>query len=140
MAAEVKTKKTENSVVDYINNIKHEQQKKDCEVLLKMMKKHTKKEPKLWGTSIIGFGEYAYKGKSGREGTWFTTGFAPRKGNISIYIISGVDNYKPLLKKLGKHKTGVGCLYVNSLEEIDQKVLEELIKENAKKMAGKTLK
>lgn len=131
--AEVKTKKTENSVEDYINTIKHDEQKKDCRVLLKMMKKHTKNDPKLWGKSIVGFGEYAYKGKSGREGTWFQTGFSPRKGNISIYIISGVDNHEALLKKLGKHKTGVGCLYINSLEDIDKKVLEELIRANVKK-------
>lgn len=138
--AEVKTKKTENSVENYLSTVKHEQQRKDCGVLLKIMKKHTKKTPKLWGKSIVGFGEFAYKGKSGREGTWFATGFSPRKGNISIYLISGVDNFKPLLKKLGKHKTGVGCLYINSLEEIDIKVLEELVKENYKSMADKMIK
>lgn len=104
------------------------------------MKKLTKKEPKLWSHGTIGFGEYEYKGKSGRSGTWYPTGFAPRKGNISINFISGLGNHKALLKKLGKHKTGAGCLYINSLQDIDHKVLEELIKANIKIMAPKMLK
>lgn len=135
----IKTKKTENSVEDYINAIKDEQQKKDCQLIFKMMKKITKKEPKLWSHGTIGFGEYAYKGKS-CEGTWYPTGFAARKGNISISLISGPDNYKALLKKLGKHKTGAGCLYINSLKDIDTKVLEELIKANVEKMADRMVK
>ena len=103
-----------------------------------MMKKITKKEPKLWSQGTVGFGDYAYKGKSGREGVWYQTGFAPRKGNISLYFLSGVQNHKALLTKLGKHKLGVGCLYINSLKEIDQKVLEELVKANVKTLTEKT--
>lgn len=138
--AELKSRKTEESVEDYINALKDEQQRKDCEVLLKMMKKLTKKEPKLWSHGTIGFGEYEYKGKSGRSGTWYPTGFAPRKGNISINLSSGLDNHKTLLKKLGKHKAGVGCLYIDSLEGIDKKVIEELVKANMKLMADKMVK
>lgn len=138
--AELKSKKTEGSVEDFISGIKDDQQRKDCEVIFRIMKKLTKKEPKLWSQGTIGFGEYAYKGKSGREGTWFPTGFAPRKGNISINLTSGLDNHKVLLKKLGKHKAGVGCLYINSLKDIDTKVLEELVKANVKIMAPKMVK
>ena len=134
------TKVTEESVEDYISALKDEQQRKDCEVLLKLMKKLTKKEPKLWSHGTIGFGEFKYKGKSGRTGTWYPTGFAPRKGNISINFISGLDNHKALLKKLGKHKTGTGCLYINSLQDIDNKVLGELVKANMKIMAQKIVK
>lgn len=138
--SDLKTKVTEESVEDYISALKDEQQRKDCEVLLKLMKKLTKKEPKLWSHGTIGFGEYEYKGKSGRTGTWYPTGFAPRKGNISINFISGLDNHKALLKKLGKHKTGTGCLYINSLQDIDNKVLGELVKANMKIMAQKIVK
>jgi hypothetical protein len=92
----------------------------------------------MWGSSIVGFGEYHYKGKSGREGEWFITGFSPRKGNMTIYLSSGVNRHPDLLQKLGKHKTGVGCLYINKLADVDTKVLEEIIKKGIAEMpAGK---
>jgi hypothetical protein len=81
----------------------------------------------LWGNSIVGFGTYAYKGKSGRSGNWFITGFSPRKANLTVYIIPGFDKYQALLQQLGKHKTGVSCLYVNSLKDVDVKVLKQLV-------------
>lgn len=133
--AELKTKVTEESVKDYIDAIEDVQQKKDCKQLLKLMKTITKAQPKLWSHGAIGFGTYKYKGASGRTGEWYMTGFSPRKQNISIMLVSGFGHNKDLLKKLGKHKTGGGCLYVKKLEDIDTKVLEELIKRNMKKMA-----
>ena len=101
------------------------------------MKKITKEEPKMWGPSIIGFGSYHYKYASGREGDFFLTGFSPRKQSLTLYIISGFKRYDELMKKLGKHKTGSSCLYINKLEDIDMKVLKELITESVKYMKTK---
>lgn len=128
--AENKTQKTKASVEDFINAINHEGKRKDAFEILKMMKTITKEDPKMWGTSIIGFGDVHYKYASGREGDWFKVGFSLRKANISLYLmgcdISKADN---ILSRLGKHKTGMGCLYVNKLVDIDAAVLKELIKE-----------
>ena len=125
--AELKTKKNEASVEDFIEALGDEKKREDSYAILKMLKKITKEKPKMWGSSIVGFGELPYKGKSGREGTWFITGFSPRKANLTVYLTAGVNRYPDLLKKLGKHKTGVGCLYINKLEDVDKKVLEELV-------------
>jgi hypothetical protein len=94
-----------------------------------MMKKTTKEEPKMWGSSIVGFGTFHYKGKSGREGDWFVTGFSPRKQNMTVYFCLGFKHLAPQLKRLGKFKTSVGCLYFNKLSDIDIKVLKEMLKE-----------
>lgn len=132
--AEIKTKATAANVKDYITNFPDEQKKKDSLVLLKMMEKATGEKPKMWGTSIIGFGDVRYKSPtSGREVDWMRIGFAPRKANLSIYLTMNVKTFADDLKKLGKHKTGVGCLYINKLEDIDMKVLEKMIKTAAKK-------
>ena len=131
--SDLKTKKTEVSPEDYISSLKDEQQKKDCNELLKMMKKITKKKPQLWSHGAIGFGTYTYKGASGRTGEWYLTGFSPRKQNISINLMAGFSQSKDLLKKLGKHKTGAGCLYINSLGDVDKRVLERLIADNLKR-------
>jgi len=88
------------------------------------------KKPKMWGGSIVGFGEYHYVYASGQEGDWPVTGFSPRKTSLSLYIMAGFDNYGPLMEKLGKHKTGKSCLYVNKLEDIDLEVLKPLIAES----------
>jgi hypothetical protein len=101
------------------------------------MKKITKEEPKMWGPSIIGFGSYHYKYASGREGDFFLTGFSPRKQSLTLYIISGFKRYDELMKKLGKHKTGSSCLYINKLEDVDMKVLKTLITESVKYMKKK---
>jgi hypothetical protein len=131
--AELKTKKTEESVEDYINALKDDQLREDSKVLLKMFQKITKQKPKLWNHGAICFGTYIYKGAGGRTGEWYWTGFSPRK-QISILLMAGFGHNKDLLKKLGKHKTGSGCLYINSLEDVDKKVLEELVKVNLKKL------
>jgi hypothetical protein len=126
--AEIKTKPTSESVEDFINSIPDEQKRKDSFVILEMMKKATGEEPKMWGASIIGFGNVRYKSpKTGREVDWLRIGFSPRKANLSLYLIMNIKEYATTLEKLGKHKTGVGCLYINKLADIDMKVLEEMI-------------
>ena len=126
--AEIKTKPTAASVEDFINNVKDEQKRKDSFVLLEMMKKATGEEPILWSSSVIGFGIKRYKSPTtGREVDWLRIGFSPRKANLSLYISVGIKEHAAALKKLGKHKTGVGCLYINKLEDIDIKVLKEMI-------------
>ena len=130
--SENKTKKTNESIEKYINSIKDENVKKDCYTIIKLMQSITQKEPKMWGSSIIGFGDYHYKYASGREGDFFLTGFSPRKQNLALYLMGGLENQKDLLKKLGKHKTGKSCLYIKSLNDIDKEVLKEMIVQSVK--------
>jgi hypothetical protein len=126
--ADIKTKETSASVDDFINGVADEQKRKDSQVILKMMEKVTKEKPKMWGSSMIGFGNVRYKSPAtGREVDWFKIGFAPRKANISLHLILDVKQQADLLGKLGKHKTGMGCLYINKLADVDVKVLEKLI-------------
>jgi Domain of unknown function (DU1801) len=124
--AELKTKKTELSVQSFLKKIPEEQKRKDAQVILDLMEKATKAKPKMWGTAIIGFGDNRLKYESGRELDWFIIGFSPRKQNFALYISGAVDN-KTLLNKLGKYKTGKGCLYLNKLEEVNLPVLKEII-------------
>lgn len=131
--AEIKTKETTASVEDFINSIKDEAKRKDSLTILKLMKKATKQKPKIWGNSIIGFGNKIYKSPAtGREVEWFKIGFSPRKANLTLYLVMDIKKYASELKKLGKHKTGVGCLYINKLDDVDIKVLEKLIVDAAK--------
>lgn len=132
--AELKTKANKASVSGFLNAIEDDAVRKDCKEIAKIMKEVTKSKPKMWGTSIVGYGSYHYKYASGREGDWFVTGFSPRKQTITLYIMSGFDRYSELLKKLGKHATGKSCLYIKKLSDIDQKVLRQLIKESVKVM------
>ncbi len=126
--AQIKTKPTAASVEGFINKITDEQKRKDSFVILEMMKKATGEEPKLWGSSIIGFGNKRYKSPAtGREVDWLLIGFSPRKTNLSLYLVMNIKELAASLKKLGKHKTGVGCLYVNKLEDINLNVLKEMI-------------
>jgi hypothetical protein len=129
--AELKTQVTKASVEKFLEGIKDERKRQDCYELLKIMKKATKAEPKMWGTSIIGFGDRHYVYESGRELDWFITGFSPRAQNLTLYMMGGFD--QDVLKRLGKYKTGKGCLYINKLEDVDQKVLNELITRSVKK-------
>jgi Domain of unknown function (DU1801) len=125
--AELKTKPG-GDVMAFLESIKEEEKKKDCMALLKLMKQITKEEPTLWGGRIVGFGKYHYKSeRSKQEGDWFVTGFSSNKQNLTVYIIAGFEKYEALMKKLGKHKTGVSCLYINKLSDVDEKVLKELI-------------
>ncbi len=126
--AVIKTKPTTASVDDFINKVRDEQKRKDCFMLLEMMKKASGEEPVLWSSSIVGFGIKRYKSPTtGREVDWLRIGFSPRKANLSLYVSVGIQEHADALKKLGKHKTGVGCLYINKLEEIDLKVLKGII-------------
>ncbi len=132
--AVIKTKETDASVQQYLNSISDETKRKDSFAIMEMMQKASGEKPKLWGDSLIGFGNVTIKSPTtGREVDWFRIGFAPRKGNISLYL--GIDLIKQaaLLKKLGKHKTGKGCLYINKLENVDVNVLKEMIKDRLNK-------
>jgi len=125
--AELKTKENDADVEAFLNGIEDEKRRKDSFAVLELMKKITKAEPKMWGASIVGFGNYQYKYQSGREGDWLVSGFSPRKQNLTLYIMSGFSRYDELLAKLGKHKTGKSCLYINKLEDINLDVLAEMI-------------
>jgi hypothetical protein len=132
--AEIKTKPTTASVEDFINNVADEQKRKDSFAIMEMMKKATGEEPKMWGASIIGFGNVRYKSPAtGREVDWLRIGFSPRKANLSLYLVLDIQVHAAALKKLGKHKTGVGCLYINKLEDIDLKVLKTIIDASLKR-------
>ena len=125
---EIKTKETTASVEDFIITVKEEQKRNDSFLLLNLMKKATQQEPKMWGSSIIGFGNIRYKSPAtGREVDWFRIGFSPRKASLSLYLSLNIQSHEALLQKLGKHKTGAGCLYINKLADVDIKVLEEMI-------------
>ena len=131
--AETKTKPTEVSVNEYIAQIEDAQKRADSAVLIDMMQRITGEKPKMWGPSIIGFGSYHYKYASGHEGDTCVAGFSPRKAELSIYLWSEAEPWREkLLAKLGKHRMGKSCLYVKRLEQIDLKVLEELVKQSLK--------
>lgn len=132
--AELKTKVNAASVEGFLNTIEDEQKRTDCFEILKIMQQVTKEKPKMWGASIVGFGTYHYKGASGREGDWMLTGFSPRKQNLTLYLMGGFDMHKDLLKKLGKYKTSVGCLYIKKLDDVDKKVLKQLVTQTVKTM------
>ena len=130
----LKTQKNDASVEDFLNTVEHQGKREDSFALLEMMKDVIGAEPSMWGSSIIGFGSYHYKYASGRENDWFLAGFSPRKQNLTLYIMSGFDQYDGLLSKLGKHKTGKSCLYINKLADVDQDVLRELIRQSVEHM------
>lgn len=131
--AKIKTTENSSSVEDFINGVKDEQKHKDSLFLLKLMKKVSKEKPKMWGSSIIGFGKSIYKSPaSGRVVEWFKIGFSPRKANLTIYLIN-LQIHAASLKKLGKHKQGGGCLYINKLDDVDITVLEEMMLVTLKK-------
>jgi hypothetical protein len=125
--AEIKTKQTNASVEEFINSA-DKSKREDALVLLKLFKGITKEPAKMWGSSIIGFGKYHYKSeRSSQEGDWLMTGFSPRKSALTLYVLFGSPKQEELLAKLGKHKTGVGCLYINKLADVNMEVLEQLI-------------
>jgi hypothetical protein len=125
--AENKTKTTEVPVESYLSAIEDEARRKDCVALARLMTRATKQKPKMWGTSIVGFGSYHYKYDSGREGDSCLTGFSSRKGDISIYLTADFPGREGLLAKLGKHKMAKGCLSVRKLSDVDPRVLERLV-------------
>ena len=130
--AELKTTKTEASVDDFINAVADEGQRQDAHVIAKLMQTATKAPPKMWGASIIGFGSQPLKYPSGRELDWMVIGFSPRKANTVLYLAFDLKQHNELLAKLGKHKTGKGCLYIKRLDDINVKVLKEIITQSVK--------
>ncbi len=128
--AENKTQKTGASVEDFINSVGIKRRREDGFTLLELMKEVTGEEPEMWGSSIIGFGDYHYRYESGREGDFFLTGFSPRKQSLSLYIMAGFEEYDSLLASLGKHRKGASCLYINKLADVDMGVLRELIEKS----------
>lgn len=126
--AEIKTKPTVVSTEDFINTVADEQKRKDCFVLVEMMKKATGEEPVMWGGSIIGFGNMRYESpRTGRQVDWFLVGFSPRKANLTLYIGAGSEAHAEALKILGKHKVNGGCLHINKLADVDLNVLQGMI-------------
>ena len=125
--AENKTKPTKGSVTAFLNKIQDQQLRDDCFAILEMMHKVSNSEPVMWGSAIIGFGIYHYVYESGREGDTIVIGFSPRKQNISIYLMGGLTAVEDELPKLGKHKTGGGCLYIKSLSDVNTTVLKKVL-------------
>ena len=133
--AEIKTKVRKTSVDKFLRGIRDEKKREECHQVLKIMKRATKAEPKMWGTNIVGFGDCHYVYDSGREVDWFVAGFSPRVDSLTLYITGSLD--KTMLKKLGKYKVGKNCLYINKLEDVDKKVLVNLIAKSAQRSKAK---
>ena len=129
---ENKTKPNRQSVAAFIASVEPADRRRDCRTLLKLMRDATGAAPKMWGSSVVGFGSYHYKYESGREGNWFVTGFSPRKQDLTLYLMAGVERYPDLLRRLGKHKTGRSCLYLKGLDGVDITVLKRLVGESVK--------
>jgi len=134
--AELKTRPSDDDVTAFLEGIEDEGRRADCFDLLKLMRRVTGEEPRLWGSSIVGFGSYHYEYESGREGDWFVAGFAPRKRALTLYIMSGFSGHDELMARLGRHTTGKSCLYIGSLEDVDRDVLEELVSRSAAHLSG----
>jgi len=134
--AELKTRPTEDSVEVFLDSIADAQKQADCRVLVDVMRQATGAEPKMWGSSIVGFGDYHYRYESGRESDWFLAGFSPRKQNLTLYIMSGFDEYDALMAKLGKHACGKSCLYIKRLSDVDMPTLTALVEQSVSHMRG----
>ena len=126
----VKTARTTASVNRFLKTITDERRRADCLAVLRIMKRVTRTDPAMWGTSIVGFGSYHYRYASGREGDWPITGFSPRKQALTVYVMTGFKRYPQLMEKLGKHSTESSCLYIKHVEDVDLVVLEDLIRES----------
>jgi hypothetical protein len=135
--AEPKTKPTDVKVADFLASIADEQKRADAQVIVNLMRDVTKVEPQMWGPSMIGFGCFHYVSDSGREGDWPITAMSPRARNLTVYIMPGFEDYAELLDRLGKHKTGKSCLYINKLADVDLKVLRTLVKKSVAHMKRK---
>jgi len=131
----LKTLPNDANVEDFLNSVADETRRKDGFILLEMFTRLTGEKPKMWGAAIIGFGMYHYKSeRSKQEGDWPLIGFSPRKQNLTLYIMPGFKGMEDELKKLGKNKTSVGCLYINKLADVNTRVLEDIIKKSYQKM------
>jgi len=128
--AELKTRPTAASVKAFLDGIEDEKRRAECRAVAGMMKVVTGERPRMWGPSIVGYGSYEYRYESGRSGQWFLTGFSPRKTSLALYIMAGLARPAALMKRLGRHKTGKSCLYLQRLEDVDFEVLRELVRES----------
>jgi hypothetical protein len=135
--AEPKTKRTGESVAAFVDRIADPKRRADCLAVLDLMKEVTGAEPEMWGGSMVGFGRYRYRYASGREGEWSLTGFAPRKSDLTIYVMTGFEPFGELMRQLGKYKTGKSCLYVKKLEDVDLAVLKSLLARSVQSLAAK---
>ncbi|MBV6641301.1 MAG: DUF1801 domain-containing protein [Cyclobacteriaceae bacterium] len=132
-----KTQPNDSNVNAFLDSVAEDKKRADSFKLLKIMQEITSESPKMWGSSIIGFGNYHYKYESGREGDFFIVGFSPRKQNLTLYIMPGFERYEKLMADLGKYKTGKSCLYIKSLDDVDMKILKELISNSVSYMNKK---
>ena len=135
--ADLKTRPTDKSVADFINSIEDPIKKKDSLKLLEIFEAATGEKPVMWGDSIVGYGSYHYKYASGQEGDWALTGFSPRKNNLTVYIMSGFEEFQPQLQELGKFKSSVSCLYIKKLDDVDTGVLKNIITESSEIMRAR---
>ena len=133
-----KTQENDGDVDDFIASVENDTRRRDSETVLETMTRLSGEEPRMWGTSIVGFGSYTYKPKAGgSENSWFKVGFSPRKQSLTLYIMDGFSSYDELLGKLGRHSTGRSCLYIKNLEDVDSDVLEELISQSIASVEGR---
>ncbi len=128
--AELKTRPNAGDVHAFLNAIADERKRRDAFTILAMMQEVTQVEPMMWGDSIVGFDSYRYKYASGREGDWLIVGFSPRKQNLTLYFMPGLEPLRPLLPQLGKHTTGKGCLYIKKLDDIDLATLRQMVEQS----------
>ena len=134
--SENKTKPTNVSVDEFLAAVEHDRRRNDAVTVCELMQEVTGEEPVMWGPTMVGFGTYHFKYASGREGDWFLAGFAPRKANLVVYIMSGFKGHAALMDKLGKHKTGSSCLYINKLDDIDMDILRELVRRSVEHVSN----
>jgi uncharacterized protein DUF1801 len=135
--AELKTKPTTASVTEFLNALNDEERRKDCFTVVKIMQKATGAKPKMWGPSIVGFGDYRYTNARGQGTDWFVIGFSPRKSDLTLYVMPGSPRHGELLKTLGKHKTGKACVYIKRLADVDQDVLRMLVEESVEQVRAR---
>ena len=135
--AELKTMPTGVGVDEFLSGVADERRRAECRVVRDIMAEATGAEPEMWGASIVGFGRSRYRYASGREGEWMLTGFSPRKGDLTLYIMPGVEEFPEVMGRLGKCRTGKSCLYIKKLDDVDLNVLRELVKKSVERMAGK---
>ncbi len=134
MAYELKTKQNDGDVEAFLDTIEPQQKQTDSRTIVEMMATITGEAPKMWGESIIGFGSYHYRYASGQEGDWMLVGFAPRKQALTLYLMSGYEDWDDLTANLGKFKTGKSCLYVKRLADVDQHILRQMIERSVEQM------
>jgi hypothetical protein len=135
--AEAKTRPTRNSVNAFIAGVSDKQRRSDCKAIVDLMADITQAKPEMWGSSIVGFGRYKQKYASGREAEWMIMGFSPRKSDLTLYVMPGVESFPEIIQRLGKYKTVKACLYIKKLEDVDFNVLRELLIKSVESMAAR---